>query len=78
MQNIKWSEIDSETLREHEDLISKEMQDMTSVQIAYPPAVPASVLNLIAVRHSELERAWFEITKEMRDRGLTFITPSEE
>lgn len=78
MQKINWSEIDSETLREHEDLISKAMQDITSVQIAYPPVVPASVLNLLSIHHAELEEAWFEITKEMRDRGLTYITASED
>ena len=78
MKNTKWHEMDNDDLQENEDLVGKEMSDITTVQIAYPPIVPASVLNLLAERHKEIETAWFEIVTEMRERKIPFLTPVED
>jgi hypothetical protein len=78
MQNFKWHELDNDELQEHEDLMSKEMEDITNVQIAYPPIVPPSVMALLSERHKELENAWFVVAQEMRDRKLPFLTPAED
>ena len=61
MKKFRWHEMDNIELQEHEDVMGKEMADITNVQIAHPPIVPACVLNLIAQRHAELETTWFEV-----------------
>ena len=78
MKNTKWHEMDNETLQEHEDLLDKEMRDITDVKIESPPIVPASVLNLLSQRHKELENAWFAVVQEMRARKLPFLNPAED